>query len=68
MKSQFISRVSVLMLQGLTSPSEIYEIIKPEYDKKGSVVTYHNVVSAMSCVSNGWYTGDTQEKSNVDID
>ncbi len=66
MKSQFIMRVAELLNAGETSPAAIYDIIQPEYAKKGSVVTYNNVLSAIACVNNGWYTGENKEAENVD--
>lgn len=64
MKSLFIARVAQLLEAGETSPAAIYDIIQPEYAKKGSVVTYNNVVSAIACVNNGWYTGETKEETS----
>lgn len=67
MKSMFIARVSEIVLkQGLTSPEAIFEVIKPEYDKKGSVVTLSNVKSALNCVENNWYLGDNKEVKTDD--
>lgn len=66
MRSQFIARVAQLMKTGLTSPSDIYDIVQPEYAKKGSVVTYNNITSAISCVTNGWYTGEVKEADDAD--
>lgn len=62
MKSLFIARVAELMKAGHISPAEIHTIIQAEYEKKGSVVTYNNVSSAMACVNNGWYTDETKEE------
>lgn len=68
MKSLFIARVAELLKTGESSPAVIYDIIQPEYAKKGSVVTYNNVVSAMACVNNGWYTGETKGETPDDSD